>query len=110
MSIWHRKESAGAEVARLRKALADRDRELSDLRRQLDDALDRESLHVNAPTMERLTPAASIDRIGRPRACHAAPTRTPAGEKPQLRVINNVSELTITAPRIDHGVWEGFDR
>lgn len=110
MNIWHRKESAGAEVARLRKALADRDRELATLRRQLDDALDRESLHVNAPDMERLTPAAAIERVGRPRACHAAPARATAEQRPKLQVINNVSELTITAPRIDHGVWEGFDR
>lgn len=95
------------ELARLRAALADRDRKLAELRRNLDDALDRESMHVNAPDMERLTSAAEIERYGAPRACH----RPGPAARPQLKaLVGNVTELTITAPYIERGVWAGFSR
>ena len=52
-----------AEVKRLRG-------ELHDMQRLVDDLLDRESMHAGAACMERLTTAASIARLGAPRARH----------------------------------------
>jgi hypothetical protein len=108
MNIFKRNSTDNSgEVARLRAALADRDRQLAELRRQLDDALDRESMHVNAPDMERLTASAEIERYGARRACR----RPGSAGRPQLKALaGNVAELTITAPHIERGVWEGFSR
>ncbi len=113
--IWNRSSAAeqradqAAEITRLREALADRDRQLAEMGRHLDDLLDRESMHVYDPDMERLTTAAAIERQGAARVRRSPAQACPAG-RPDLKVIANVSELTITAPRIDRGVWEGFDR
>lgn len=113
--IWNRSNAAvkpgdqAAEIARLREALADRDRQIAEMGRQIDDLLDRESMHINTPDMERLTTAAAIERQGAARVRRSPAQACPAG-RPDLKVIANVSELTITAPRIDRGVWEGFDR
>ncbi|WP_157124798.1 hypothetical protein [Nocardia pseudovaccinii] len=83
------------EVTRLRAALADRDRQLAELGRRLDDALDRESMHVNAPDMERLATSAAIERYGARRACRRP---GPAG-RPQLKALA-ATVLTVTAPHI----------
>ncbi|MBF6150282.1 hypothetical protein [Nocardia nova] len=112
MSIFKRaarqEESAAAEIARLRAALADRDRQLAEMGRRVDDLLDRESMHVYDPDMERLTTAKAIERQGAARV-----RRTACGsvKRPQLTAVQgNVTELEVTAPRIEHGVWEGFSR
>ncbi|MFD3464737.1 hypothetical protein ACFWVM_33985 [Nocardia fluminea] len=112
--IWNRNSATkggdqAAEVARLRAVLAERERELREMGRQLDDLLDRESMHVYDPDMERLATAAAIERQGAARVRRSPAQPCPAG-RPELRVLSNVSELTITAPRIDQGVWTGFDR
>ncbi|MEU5410481.1 hypothetical protein [Nocardia asteroides] len=114
--IWNRSSSAAvksdaqaAEIARLREALAKKDQELAALGRQLDDLLDRESMHVYDPDMERLTTAAAIERQGAARVRRSPAQACPAGH-PDLKAIANVSELTITAPRIDQGEWIGFGR
>ena len=113
--IWNRNNTAvktgdqAAEIARLREVLAERDRELSEMGRQLDDLLDRESMHVYDPDMERLATAAAIERQGAARVRRSPAQACPAG-RPELRVLSNLSELTITAPRIDQGVWTGFER
>jgi hypothetical protein len=52
-----------AEVERLRG-------ELHGMQRLVDDLLDRESMFAGAACMERLTTAASITRLGAPRARH----------------------------------------
>ncbi|MEV4241318.1 hypothetical protein AB0J47_39865 [Nocardia sp. NPDC049737] len=109
MSIFTRKKDL--EIARLRA-------ELTAMSRQVDDLLDRESMHVYDPDMERLATAPAIERYGAQRARHgsaASPRRTATPttgpKRPDLKVLaGNVTELTITAPRIDHGVWEGFTR
>ncbi|MBF6209279.1 hypothetical protein IU483_35310 [Streptomyces gardneri] len=107
MNIFKRNSTDNSgEVARLRAALADRDRQLAELGRRLDDALDRESMHVNAPDMERLTMSAEIERYGARRACR----RPGSAGRPQLKAVADVAELTITAPHIERGVWEGFSR
>ncbi|WP_063057280.1 hypothetical protein [Nocardia salmonicida] len=113
--IWNRNSAAvksgdqAAEIARLREALAQKDQELSVLGRQLDDLLDRESMHVYDPDMERLATIAAIERQGAARVRRSPAQACPAA-RPELRVLSNISELTITAPRIDQGVWMGFDR
>ncbi|WP_280410996.1 hypothetical protein [Nocardia asiatica] len=107
MNIFKRNSTDNsAEVARLRAALADRDRQLAELRRHVDDLLDRESMHVYDPDMERLATAAAIERHGARRACRRP---GPVG-RPQLKAVVDVAELTITAPHIERGVWEGFSR
>jgi hypothetical protein len=87
-----------AEIQRLRALVADRDRQLAEKTRELsvmgrrvDDLLDRESMHIYAPDMECLTTAAALERHGKPRAQH-------------------IDRLEVTAPRIERGAWEGFDR
>jgi hypothetical protein len=120
MSIFKRaaRHDDSAEIARLRAELADRDRQLADLGRRVDDLLDRESMHVYDPNMERLATSAAIDRLGAPResrpGCAAgrrASCDSAKGSRPDLKVLaGNVTELTITAPRIERGVWEGFER
>ncbi|MBF6284478.1 hypothetical protein [Nocardia farcinica] len=52
-----------AEVKRLRD-------ELHGMQRLVDDLLDRESMFAGAACMEQLTTAASIARLGAPRARH----------------------------------------
>lgn len=106
-----------AEIARLRAVVAERDRQLAELGRKVDDLLDRESMHVYAPDMERLSTSAAIERHGTPRerrisraAGRRVQPQAPKGH-PDLKVLaGNVTELTITAPHIDRGVWEGFER
>lgn len=113
--IWNRGNAAvksaeqAAEITRLREALAKKDQELAAMGRQLDDLLDRESMHVYDPDMERLTTAAAIERQGAARVRRSPAQACPAG-RPDLKVVASVSELTITAPRIDQGAWMGFDR
>lgn len=106
--------SDAAEIARLRAVVAERDRQLAELGRRVDDLLDRESMHVYAPDMERLSTSAAIERHGTPRErriSRAAGRRVPTEGRPDLKVLaGNVTELTITAPHIDRGVWEGFER
>ncbi|MGY1969746.1 hypothetical protein ACW9HH_36485 [Nocardia gipuzkoensis] len=89
-----------AEIERLRAELADRTRELAVMGRHMDDLLDRESMHVYAPDMERLTAVAVLDRFDRPRAQHAD-----GGLQ-----VTAPGRLKITAPRIERGIWQGFDR
>lgn len=93
-----------AEVTRLRAQLAERDRriealtdEMHTMQRTADDLLDRESMHCYAPDMERLATPAAMDRLGARRAEHPP-------------VLSVVPELEITAPRIELGVWQGFQR
>lgn len=114
MMIWNRNSATkggdqAAEIVRLREVLAERDRQLSEMGRQLDDLLDRESMHVYDPDMERLATRAAIERQGAARVRRSPAQACPAG-RPELRVLSNVSELTITAPRIEQGAWMGFDR
>lgn len=115
-----------AEIQRLQGLLAERDRqlaaqrrELSELGRRLDDLLDRESMHVYDPDMERLTTRAAIERLGAPRARRQPVVGAPeagrtasrcriTGRSSQPRVCPSAPE--ITAPQIDRGVWEGFQR
>ncbi|WP_280379816.1 hypothetical protein [Nocardia wallacei] len=89
-----------AEVERLRRQVGERDRriaeltdELGGMQRRVDDLLDRESMHVYDPDMERLTTAASLERLGAARARHAPVS-------PSL-------ELDSTAAGLR---WGGFDR
>lgn len=115
------------EIERLRGLLAERDRivaeqrrELSELGRRLDDLLDRESMHVYDPDMERLATRAAIERLGAPRARRLPVVGTPeagrtastrrrsTGRATQPRTCPSAPE--ITAPQIDRGVWEGFQR
>lgn len=116
MSIFKRAARQGdaAEIERLRAALAERDRQIAELGRCVDDLLDRESMHVYDPDMERLSTSAAIERHGVPRErriSRAAGRRVPTEGRPDLKVLaGNVTELTITAPHIERGVWEGFER
>lgn len=61
MNIFTRRKDA--EIARLRA-------ELATLRLQVDDLLDRESMHVYDSNMEQLTTAALVDLYGAGRAHH----------------------------------------
>ncbi|WP_328410966.1 hypothetical protein [Nocardia sp. NBC_00403] len=94
-----------AEIERLRAVIADRDRriaglsgELASMGRVVDDLLDRESMHVYDPDLERLATPAVMQRLGAPRARHI--------ELPEL-------SGPATMPGLDTamgGGWEGFDR
>ncbi|WP_416567344.1 hypothetical protein [Nocardia testacea] len=97
-----------AEIDRLRGLVAERDaqlaaqrREMADLGRRVDDLLDRESMHVYDPDMERLATSAAIERVGMPRARRLTGRSTrPCHPEP----------VEITAPQIERGVWQGFER
>ncbi|WP_306362504.1 hypothetical protein [Nocardia sp. CC227C] len=119
-----------AEIQRLRDALAERDRAIGELTEELrttrlglDDLLDRESMHVYDPDMERLTTAAEIDRRGAPRAQHnsAGPARslarlmTRAFPPPPPRTLPapaapQTPEIEDTGAWLPGIEWEGFDR
>jgi hypothetical protein len=109
MNLFSRKKDA--EIARLRA-------ELATMGRKVDDLLDRETMHVYDPDMERLATSAAIERHGTPRerrvSCAAGrrvPAETSKGSRPELKVLaGNVTELELTAPHIERGVWDGFER
>ncbi|MEV6073411.1 hypothetical protein AB0L82_43275 [Nocardia sp. NPDC052001] len=100
-------EAMAAEVAQLRAALAAKDREMTEMTRRVDDLLDRESMHVYDPDMERLTTAAAMDRKASPPARSAAhsPLHTlPAPERP------NVADQERTGAWVPGIEWDGFGR
>lgn len=70
------------DLARLHAMLAERDDEIASLTVQLDDLLDRESMHALDDGSERLTTSALLERFGTARANHqiSATTRV-AGER-----------------------------
>ncbi|MGW4121372.1 hypothetical protein [Nocardia sp. NPDC004711] len=87
-----------AENQRLRRALADREAQVSELSTALDDALDREQMHALSAPHEQLTPAAWIDRVGQVRAQHPAPEGHEArGTTAQTSVRPWMRELDSTA-------------
>lgn len=115
-----------AEVQRLTEALAAKDQELTVMARLLDDALDRESMHVFAPDLECLTTAAELERRGTPRATHLAVVGQAGSGKSELmrRAVAQAfgQQHTLPAPAVQapemenpcHTMpdmtWGGFDR
>jgi hypothetical protein len=99
MSIFKRAAHCDTtEVVRLRAALADRDRQLAELARRVDDLLDRESMHVYDPDMERLTTAAAIERQGARREQRRS-GRGPVARAELKVTAGTATELTIAASR-----------
>ncbi|MGW4125769.1 hypothetical protein [Nocardia sp. NPDC004711] len=105
-----------AEVQRLTEALAAKDQELTVMARLLDDALDRESMHVYAPDLECLTTAAELERRGTPRATHLAVAgQTGPGKSGLMRRAMAQAfgqQHTLPAPAVEAPdmEWGGFDR
>ncbi|MFE3028711.1 hypothetical protein [Nocardia tengchongensis] len=107
-----------SEVTQLRAELTAKNREMTTMGRLVDDVLDRESMHVYDPDMERLTTAAEMERRGLPRVQHGQvptagprwsfptpPTRTlPAPDRPRTTELERTGAWT---PGIE---WDGFDR
>ncbi|WP_458686396.1 hypothetical protein [Nocardia tengchongensis] len=87
-----------AENERLRRTLTERDVRLAELKRELDDALDREQLHSLTAPHERLTPAAVLDRFGQHRAEHPPQAAVPGrGTATQTSVRPWMTSLEVTA-------------
>jgi hypothetical protein len=128
-----RAAALAAEVAQLREQLAEKDREIVELngelrtmQRSVDDLLDRESMHVYDPDMERLATPAALDRLGTPKPRHVPDDRGTAphqgghfwsrpfttGGATDAAVAPQVPGLEATVasvPELEFE-WEGFDR